>query len=92
MGSVCVGGYLLKASEIMPTVAKNELKRFLESVVGFLRILDPRTGKPAAGNEEARAHLNVCRAIAGVLPFERDIPFVPICLQDGQEVHQHKGS
>lgn len=52
-----------------------DAKSFLEPVLGYIRTLDPRTGKPAAGNEDAKRKLNLCKSITGVLPFERDIPY-----------------
>jgi len=47
---------------------------FLEAVLDYIRTLDPKTGRPATGNEEAKRKLNLCTSIIGVLPFETDIP------------------
>lgn len=54
-------------------VGEDDLTAFLEAVVHYIRTLDPRTGKPITGNEEAKRQVDLCKGILGILPLERDI-------------------
>jgi hypothetical protein len=56
-------------------IERGDAKNFLEAALGYIRTIDPRTGEPATGNEDAIRKLNSCKSIIGVLPFDRDIPY-----------------
>jgi hypothetical protein len=55
-------------------VGVDEVTAFLEAVVRYIRTLDPRTGQPITGNEDAKRQVDLCKGILGILPLERDIP------------------
>jgi uncharacterized protein (DUF2267 family) len=55
-------------------VGIDEVTAFLEAIVRYIRTLDPCTGQPIEGNEEAKRQVALCKGILGILPLERDIP------------------
>ena len=55
-------------------VGENDVRTFLEAVVGYIRSLDPRKGEAVRGNEDARQNVNKCKSIIGIPPINIDIP------------------
>jgi hypothetical protein len=65
----------LKMEERKVIVGVVDVGAFLEAVLDYLRSLDPETGRPGAGNKQAREKLNLCKSIIGVLPFEAEVAY-----------------
>jgi hypothetical protein len=67
--------FITNMAESTAIVGLDNVKTFLEAVLDYIRTIDPKTGKPVTGNEDAKQRLNSCKSIIGMLPFETDIPY-----------------
>jgi hypothetical protein len=65
--------YKMAIKELIP--GDGDLAAFLETAVDYIRAFDPQSGRPEAGNREARQALNSIKSVIGILPFDTDIPY-----------------